>query len=129
MITWNQAFDQVLREFDVQAKWLSQVSGVSEYTISQFRKSRKDATTGTLRRLLAPLPEEAREKFFSLLLGASLSPASLPTFEEQLEKLSKEQIEELSKESKKKLVMAIFDSLDYESSTSRLEAELVKPTG
>jgi hypothetical protein len=50
----------------------------------------------------------------------------LPTFEEQLEKLSKEQIEELSKESKKKLVMAIFDSLDYESSTSRLEAELVK---
>ena len=117
MTTWNQAFDRVIREFNVQAKWLSQVSGVSEYTISQFRKGHKDATTGTLRRLLAPLPSEARQRFFSLLLGEQLStPASL-TIEEQ--------IEGLSKESKKELVMKIVDSLVPASSSERSKAELV----
>ncbi len=115
MITWNQAFDEVLREFKVQAKWLSQVSGVSEYTISQFRKGHKEATTGTLNKLLAPLPQDARERFFFLLLGYSPSAVQVPPLEKQ--------IENLSKESKKKLVMVIVESLACES---RQSVELVK---
>lgn len=103
MGSWNSAFDEVIREFGISAKWLSNESGISEYMISQFRKGHKDATTGTLNKLLAPLPQEARERFFALLLGADLPPAQLPPIEKQ--------IENLSKESKKRLVMSLVEFL------------------
>lgn len=100
MRSWNLAFDKVLREFGISAKWLSCESGVSEYMISQFRKGHKDATTGTLSKLLICLPQDAQFKFFSLILGATLQ---LPPIEEQ--------IENLSKESKKKLVMSLVEQI------------------
>ncbi len=101
MTNWNKAFDKVLREFSLSAKWLSQVSGVSEHTISQFRKGHKDATTATLSRLLAPLPEEARERFFSLVQGTPALPAEPPSILKQAKKLPRE--------ARKKLIIELVE--------------------
>ena len=68
-------------------------------------------TTDNLNALLLELPFEARERFFALILGASLSPVHAPI---------EAQIETLSKESKKKLVMTIVESLVHEPATSQL---------
>ncbi len=106
MENWNSVFDKVLREFGISAKWLSHESGVSEYMISQFRKGHKDATTGTLRKLLAPLPQEARERFHSLVLGMELLTTQPASLQEQLV-LGKK----LRREDRKKLIIELVESL------------------
>jgi hypothetical protein len=101
---WNEAFNQTLKDYGISAKWLSQESGISEVFISQFRKGRKDATTGVLAQLLEPLPIEAKKRFFALLLG------SLP----QPEYLLEEVLESLPKEKKKKLAIQLVESIARE---------------
>ncbi len=99
---WNRAFDCVLKEFGISAKWLSERSGISQQSISKFRKGHSPMTTENLDALLQQLPFEAKQRFFSLLLGSSLPSISLPPIEQQIERLSKE--------SRKKLVMTIIES-------------------
>ncbi len=101
-MNWNQAFDITLKEFGISAKLLSEQSGISQQSISKFRNGRCPMTTDNLNSLLLELPFEARKRFFSLLVGASLSPINL-TIEEQ--------VKNLSKDSKKNLVMIIVESL------------------
>ncbi|HBL14348.1 MAG TPA: hypothetical protein DD379_23765 [Cyanobacteria bacterium UBA11162] len=101
---WNEAFNQTLKDFGISAKWLSQESGISEVFISQFRKGRKDATTGVLAQLLEPLPLDAKKQFFGLLLGTIPQPEYL--FEEVLESLPKEK--------KKKLAIQLVESIARE---------------
>ena len=108
---WNSAFDITLKEFKVSAKWLSERTGISQQSISKFRQGHSPMTTDNLNALLAEIPFEARQRFFSLILGSSLSPVQIP-----LEK----QIENLPKESRKQLVMAIVESLVYEPKPAEL---------
>ena len=107
---WNTCFDRTLRDYNISAVWLSEKSGLSKTTISLFRTGKRPMTTENLDALLACIPSEAREHFFSLLLGSELPPAKLPSIEEQ--------VKNLSAESKKKLVMCLVDSLA--SSTARV---------
>ena len=102
-MNWNTAFDRTLKEFGISAKWLSERCGLSQQSISKFRNGHCPMTTDNLNALLSELPFDARERFFSLLLGSELPPAQLPPIEAQ--------IESLPAESKKKLVVCIFDSL------------------
>lgn len=81
---WNQAFDQTLKTYGVSAKWLSERTGLSQQTISYFRKGRQPMTTENLDKLLMELPADAREYYFSLVLGAEVSMRAL-SFEEQIE--------------------------------------------
>ena len=99
MTSWNKAFDQVLREFNISAKQLAKESGVTEQTISQFRKGRNDATTRILNRLLESLPYDARERFFSLLLRNPVLPAKPTTIAEQ--------VKELPRGDRKKLIVEL----------------------
>ena len=118
---WNACFHRTLRDYGISAVWLSEKSGISKTTISLFRTGKRPMTTDNLDVLLACMPLEAREYFFSLLLGSELPPAVCPKIEEQIEKLSKE--------SKKELVMTIVESLaqsSREERSSRQKVELVK---
>jgi len=83
---WNKAFDKTLRTYGVSAKWLSEQTGLSQQTISYFRKGRQPMTTENLGKLLMKLSTEAREYYFSLVLGASV-PKRSPSFEEEIEEL------------------------------------------
>jgi len=83
---WNKAFDKTLRTYGVSAKWLSEQTGLSQQTISYFRKGRQPMTTENLGKLLMKLSTEAREYYFSLVLGASVPKRSL-SFEEEIEEL------------------------------------------
>lgn len=105
---WNHALDKILRDYRVSAKWLSAQTGISETMISQFRKGRKDTTTTTLDRLLKPLPFEAKQQFFSLVLGGHLPPAQCPTVEEL--------IADLPREKKKKLAIILVEAIAKEPS-------------
>ena len=105
---WNHALDKTLRDYGVSAKWLSTETGISETMISQFRKGRKDTTTDTLDRLLEPLPFDAKQMFFSLVLGRHLPSAQCPTLEDQLR--------DLSKKKKKETIMNLVEAIAKDSS-------------
>ena len=114
---WNHALDKTLRMYGISAKWLSSESKVSENMISQFRKGRKDATTETLDKLLQPLPFEAKEEFFSLVLGQQLPPAKLPALEDQLQNLSRED--------KKKMIMSLVEAIATEEPSEKRSLQKV----
>ncbi len=102
-LSWNIAFDSTLKEFGITAKWLAERSGISQQSISRFRKGHSPMTTDNLNILLSHLSYDARSYFFSLVLGSSLDTTQLPPISEQIAKLSVQ--------SKKQLVMEIVDSL------------------
>lgn len=72
-MNFNQAFDNTLKEFKINAKQLAQKSGIAPQSISEFRREKKNIQTDSLERLLEFLPIEARIYFFSLLLGEKIS--------------------------------------------------------
>lgn len=113
---WNTAFDLTLKEFGISAKKLSERSGISQQSISKFRKGHCPMTTDNLNTLLQELPVEAKQRFFSFLLGESLLSTHVPTIEEQLDKLSKH--------SKKELVKHLVESLVREPTPANLGSEL-----
>ena len=108
-MNWHIAFDRTLKEFGISAKWLSQKTGISQQSISKFRNGHCPMNTDNLQALLSQLPFEAKERFFTLLLGASLPSQYIPPIEDQIQRLSKEK--------KKKIVIGIVESLVGESSS------------
>lgn len=91
---WSQAFDQTLHDYGVSAKWLARESGISEVAISRFRRGKQAITTDTLNALLKPLSIEARDYFFSKLLGSEVTPAD-PEIEILIEKMEVSQLANL----------------------------------
>ncbi len=83
----GKSFDQTLKRFGISAAWLSRESGVNAQMISRFRNG-KEVQTDTLEKLLAVLPFEMQQYFFSLLLGQSpkieISEVILQMDQEQL---------------------------------------------
>lgn len=67
----TESFDKTLNRFGITASWLSKESGINQQQISRFRHG-KEIQTDTLEKLLANLPIEAKEYFFTLLLGHKL---------------------------------------------------------
>jgi transcriptional regulator with XRE-family HTH domain len=53
-----------MTEFRITGAELSEKSGVSKNTISAFRQNRQSLTVENLEKLLAAMPEDAREYFF-----------------------------------------------------------------
>lgn len=73
----NKAFDQTLKDFEITAKHLAEISGVAPQTISDFRRGKKAIQTDSLEKLLNVLPAEAQAHFFSLTVGGNLSSEKL----------------------------------------------------
>lgn len=66
---FSTAFDQTLKEYGLKAKDIASESGVTETSISLFRKGKKDITASSLGRLLSALPADARQHLcFNLLV-------------------------------------------------------------
>ncbi|NEP12015.1 MAG: helix-turn-helix domain-containing protein [Symploca sp. SIO1A3] len=108
---WGNAFNKILRDYGVSAKWLSEKTGLSQQAISAFRKGKSSMTTDNLDMLLSELPFEAKSTFFALVLGGHLPPAQCPTIEELAE--------DLPREKKKKLAIILVEAIAKESSQER----------
>jgi transcriptional regulator with XRE-family HTH domain len=66
----QKLFDEMLERFDISAKEISQLIGVSEVTLSRFRRGKADLLTTKFLSLLLVLPEDAREWYVSRLVGS-----------------------------------------------------------
>ena len=79
-MNWDKAFDKMLADHGISAKKLAQQSGVSEITISRFRRGRQPMSTETLDALLMAVSAEARSYFFEILAGQQ--PKKCPTLQD-----------------------------------------------
>lgn len=70
METHQKLFDEMLERFDISAKEISKLIGVSEVTLSRFRRGKGDLLTTKFLALLLVLPEDAREWYISQLVGS-----------------------------------------------------------
>lgn len=91
---WNKGFDRMMNDYGISAKWLSEKSGISEVTISRFRKGKQPVTTETLNSLLSPLPREAQEYFFQAVVGSFVSKAPME-IEEIVRKMDADTLSQL----------------------------------
>jgi hypothetical protein len=64
-----EAFDQTAVNFKITNVWFAEKAGVSESSISRFRRGKQNLSTDDLDILLATLSEEERQFYYSLLLG------------------------------------------------------------
>lgn len=65
-----EAFDLTLKHFKLSAKEIAAQSGVSESSISRYRRGEQSLSTDALDSILAVLPEQARQyMLFNHLLG------------------------------------------------------------
>lgn len=64
-----EAFDQTAVNFKITNVWFAEKAGVSESSISRFRRGKQNLSTDDLDVLLATLSEEERQFYYSLLLG------------------------------------------------------------
>jgi transcriptional regulator with XRE-family HTH domain len=87
----NKIFDQALKRHGISGKWLSQESGVSEATISKFRKGRCSITVEVEDKLIACLPYEVRKDYFSEILGGACSER-LPDLKQVIEQVDLAQL-------------------------------------
>lgn len=65
----QELFDEMFNRFELNAKVIGEVSGVSEVMISRFRKGRTDLSSKKLISILNNVPSEAKEWYVSQLLG------------------------------------------------------------
>lgn len=56
-----EAFDLTVKQFNLKAKELAAQSGVSESSISRYRKGEQSLSTDALDNLMAALPHQARQ--------------------------------------------------------------------
>jgi transcriptional regulator with XRE-family HTH domain len=67
---FSAALDRTLDEFAINAKWLATRAGVSQQMISDFRNGKQRVYNDSLEKIIAALPDQARQHYFTLL-GAS----------------------------------------------------------
>ncbi|MEO0840686.1 MAG: XRE family transcriptional regulator [Cyanobacteria bacterium J06633_8] len=70
METHQKLFDEMLERFDISAKEIAELTGVSEVTLSRFRRGKGDLLTTKFLNVLLVLPENAREWYISQLVGS-----------------------------------------------------------
>ncbi|MBD2078416.1 hypothetical protein [Leptolyngbya sp. FACHB-17] len=98
-MNFAQALDQTLEEFGISGKWLSERSGVSQQMISGFRKGNQRVYSDSLEKIIATLPNDARQHFFGLLgsrvpeqSGTSSNITSVVDLASVVERLDKRQL-------------------------------------
>ena len=70
METHQKLFDEMLERFDISAKEIAELTGVSEVTLSRFRRGKVDLLTTIFFNVLLVLPDNARELYISQLVGS-----------------------------------------------------------
>jgi hypothetical protein len=74
-VNHQQAFNEMMIRFEIEAKKLALDSKVSEIQISRFRNGKQDLHADALLRLLNSVSKEARQWYLSAVLGdAHLGP-------------------------------------------------------
>lgn len=73
----------MMETYGISAKKLAVESGVSEITISRFRRGKQPMTTENLDTLLMAVPAEARIYFFKILTG-EIVEAKCPTLQDMV---------------------------------------------
>lgn len=92
-MNFAQALDQTLEEFGISGKWLSERSGVSQQMISGFRKGNQRVYSDSLEKIIATLPNDARQHFFGLLGSRSTEQSDTPlNLASVVERLDKRQL-------------------------------------
>ncbi len=104
----QQAFDEMMARFELNAKLLAAESGVSEVQLSRFRHGKQDLYAGALIAALSKAPSEAQEFYLSAVLGREV----------QLELDLQSLVTRLSPMQLSRLLCAIGESL---SSKSKVE--------
>ena len=66
----QRLFDEMLINFEIQASEIAEVTGISEVSLSKFRRGKADLGTAKFLAILGILPEEAREWYVCQILGA-----------------------------------------------------------
>ncbi|BAZ18853.1 hypothetical protein NIES4071_107380 (plasmid) [Calothrix sp. NIES-4071] len=67
----QKLFDEMLTRFDISAKDLACVVGISEVMLSRFRRGKADIGTSKFLTMLGAVPEEAKNWYLSQLLGGT----------------------------------------------------------
>jgi hypothetical protein len=68
-VNHQQAFNEMMTRFGIEAKKLAVDSNVSEIQISRFRNGKQDLHSDALLRLLSNVPKEPRQWYLSAVLG------------------------------------------------------------
>ena len=63
-LNFAESFDRTLREFNISGKELAEKSGISESSISRFRRGKQDIPTSDLQTLILHLPTDAVQFLF-----------------------------------------------------------------
>jgi len=64
-----EAFDQTISNFKITNVWLCEQTGISESSISRFRRGKQGLLTDDLDNLLEELDESQQQFYYSLLMG------------------------------------------------------------
>ncbi|MEM7713432.1 MAG: helix-turn-helix domain-containing protein [Cyanobacteria bacterium P01_A01_bin.68] len=67
--THQQLFDEMMNRFDISAKELAEAAGISEVTLSRFRRGKADLGMTKFLLIFAVIPDEAKEWYVSRVLG------------------------------------------------------------
>lgn len=78
-MNFNKALDLTLKEFRLSAKAISEASGVSEGSLSRFRRGERDIHAANLERIVSALPPEAKQFFYAHCLCSELGDDGLAT--------------------------------------------------
>lgn len=70
----RKALDQTIKHFELKAKDLAELGGITEYELSKYRRGHKDMVSTTVFRIIKALPESARFYFYSLCAQPDKSP-------------------------------------------------------
>jgi DNA-binding Xre family transcriptional regulator len=72
-----EAFDKTLSQFSIKNRELQQSTGISDASISRFRRGERDLHTATLQTLIAALPPEAQQHYYLGCLVAELDDSAM----------------------------------------------------
>lgn len=67
MINFCNALSETMEVYGISGVWLSQRSGLSNQTISNFKLGKASLKVDSLEKIIAVLPTEAQEYFFNKL--------------------------------------------------------------
>jgi transcriptional regulator with XRE-family HTH domain len=70
MDTHHELFNEMLERFNLSAREVGEAAGISEVTLSRFRRGKADLLTSKFLHILNVIPEEAKDWYLSQLLGS-----------------------------------------------------------
>lgn len=74
---FSNALNATLKQFSINGKDLARISGVSESSISRYRRGESDIQAESLERLITALPPDARYYFYFNCLVKDIDEAGI----------------------------------------------------